>query len=116
MEDQKLSRPVLVGPSMSGRISMDFVLQYPELVGGLVLIGAVGVKERSDQLGTIQVPCLILWGSNDTISSPENAHLLHEKIAGAKLRIFDKANHPCYLDQPDLWHDELLSFLNKHFN
>lgn len=115
IQDQKLSRPVLVGPSMSGRISLDFALKYPEFVGGLVLIGAVGVRQRSEQLDTIGVPCLILWGSNDTVAPLESARLLHERIPGAELRIFDNASHPCYLDQPDLWHQELLGFLHKNF-
>jgi len=64
MAEQKLSRPVLVGPSMGGRISLDVALHDPESIGGLVLIGA---------------------------------------------------GHPCYLDQPDLWHEQLLAFLKKHF-
>lgn len=116
IQDQKLCRPVLVGPSMSGRISLDFALKYPEFVGGLVLIGAVGVRERSEQLDTIRVPCLILWGSNDAVAPLESARLLHERISGAELRIFDNAGHPCYLDEPDLWHQELLAFLHKNFS
>ncbi|MDY6839361.1 MAG: alpha/beta hydrolase [Thermodesulfobacteriota bacterium] len=115
MAEQKLSRPVLVGPSMGGRISLDVALNDPESVGGLVLIGAVGVGQRRDRLDTIQVPCLILWGSNDAIAPLASAHLLQERILGAELRIFDGAGHPCYLDQPDLWHEELLAFLKKHF-
>jgi abhydrolase domain-containing protein 14 len=100
---------------MSGRISLDFAIEYPEFVGGLVLIGAVGVRERSEQLDTIRVPCLILWGSNDTLAPLACARLLHNRIPGAELRIFDNAGHPCYLDQPDLWHQELLAFLHKNF-
>lgn len=115
IQEQNLSRPVLVGPSMSGRISLDFTTKYPEFVGGLVLIGAVGVRERAEQLDTIQVPCLILWGSNDMVAPLASAHLLHERIPGAELRIFDNASHPCYLDQPDLWHQGLLAFLYKNF-
>ncbi|MDY6951377.1 MAG: alpha/beta hydrolase [Thermodesulfobacteriota bacterium] len=113
--EQKLSRPVLVGPSMGGRICLDVALNHPESVGGLVLIGAVGVGQREDRLDTIQVPCLILWGSNDAIAPLASAHLLQERIVGAELRIFDGAGHPCYLDQPDLWHEELLAFLKRHF-
>jgi pimeloyl-ACP methyl ester carboxylesterase len=100
---------------MSGRISLDFALKYPELVGGLVLIGAVGVNERSEQLHTIRVPSLILWGNKDTIAPLASAHLLQERIAGAELRIFDNAGHPCYLDEPEKWHEELLAFLGKSF-
>jgi len=113
IQEQKLSRPVLVGPSMSGRISLEFAVKYPEFVGKLVLIGAVGVQERSEQLDRIRVPCLILWGSNDTVAPLAYARLLHDRIPGAELRIFDNASHPCYLDQPDLWHQELLAFLHR---
>jgi pimeloyl-ACP methyl ester carboxylesterase len=115
MENQALSRPVLVGPSMSGKISLDFVLEHPDAVGGLVLIGAVGVRERSEHLDAIDVPCLILWGRDDRVSAMENAHLLKEKISGSKLQIFENAGHPCYLDAPDVWHQVLLSFLRAHF-
>jgi pimeloyl-ACP methyl ester carboxylesterase len=116
IEQEKLSRPVLVGPSMSGRISLDFALRQPESVGGLVLIGAVGVGERSEQLDTIRVPCLIVWGSMDTVAPLDDGRLLHQRIQGAKLLVFDSAGHPCYLDQPDLWHQELLSFLHRNFS
>ena len=115
IKQEKLFRPVLVGPSMSGKISLDFTLDYPESVGGLVLIGAVGVRDRSEELNTISLPCLIFWGSTDTISPLDNGRLLHKKIRGAELRVFESAGHPCYLDQPDKWHQELLLFLNKHF-
>ena len=115
IEAQELSRPVLVGPSMSGKISLDFALNCPESVGGLVLVGAVGVHERSAELDRIRVPCLIVWGRDDAIAPLDAGHLLHQKIVGAELRIFDNAGHPCYLDQPDLWHDELMGFLRKNF-
>jgi abhydrolase domain-containing protein 14 len=116
IRQEELSRPVLVGPSMSGRIGLDFAIRRSESLGGLVLIGAVGVRERSEQLDRIRVPCLILWGSKDAVSPLDDARLLHKKISGAELRIFDNAGHPCYLDQPDLWHQELLTFLRKNFS
>jgi abhydrolase domain-containing protein 14 len=116
LQKEGLSRPVLVGPSMSGKISLDFVLKQPELVGGLVLIGAVGVREKMEQLQTIQVPCLVLWGSKDRVAPLDSGRLLEERISGAELKIFEDAGHPCYLDQPDLWHEELLAFLDKNFS
>ena len=115
IRQEKLSRSVLVGPSMSGKISLDFALKQPESVGGLILIGAVGVREKTKQLDTIRVPCLIVWGSADTVAPLDYGRLLHQKIQQAELRIFDNAGHPCYLDQPNLWHQELLAFLDKNF-
>ena len=116
IQEEKLARPVLVGPSMSGRISLDFVLNQSDLVGGIVLIGAVGVRERSEQLHSIQVPCLVVWGSQDQVAPLESGRLLIDKIPGSELKVFEGAGHPCYLDQPNLWHEELLAFLDKNFN
>jgi abhydrolase domain-containing protein 14 len=69
-----------------------------------------------EQLQTIQVPCLVLWGSKDRVAPLDSGRLLEERISGAELKIFEDAGHPCYLDQPDLWHEELLAFLDKNFS
>jgi len=53
---------------------------------------------------------LIVWGKNDQISDPANGSLLHESVPGSKLVIFKGAKHPCYLEQPELWHETLLKF------
>ncbi len=112
---QQLDKPILVGPSMGGKVSLDFVVAHPELVGGLVLIGAVGVDDVSEKLTEIKVPTLIVWGSEDAISPIANAHKLDTAIPDSNLVLIQGAPHPCYLDQPDIWHWELTSFLKGTF-
>ena len=107
----EMDRPVLIGPSMGGRIALEFALNHPGILGGLVLVGAVGVAENRDRLTQLNLPVLILWGSEDQISSPANGDILLENIKGAKQVIIDGAPHPCYLDQPDVWHAAVLEFL-----
>ncbi|MDA3972219.1 MAG: alpha/beta hydrolase [Desulfobulbaceae bacterium] len=113
--NQKLDKPVLVGPSMGGKVSLDFAIAHPELVGGLVLIGAVGVEDIADKLVDIKVPTLIVWGTEDGISPLANANVLNSSIADSELVFIQGAAHPCYLDQPDIWHWELISFLKENF-
>ncbi len=113
LEVEGLRKPVLVGPSMGGRISLNFALDHPGLVGGLVLIGCVSVEENRDRLSTIKVPTLIVWGSNDHIAPLSNAELLHSEIKGSRLLIIDGARHPAYLDNPVLWHSELTGFYER---
>ena len=115
LEVEGLRKPVLVGPSMGGRISLNFALDHPGLVGGLVLIGCVSVEENRDRLSTIKVPTLIVWGANDHIAPMSNAELLHAEIKGTRLLIIDGARHPAYLDNPGLWHTELLGFMGENF-
>jgi len=115
IETLKLDRPVLVGPSMGGRISLNFVLDHPEMVGGLVLVGCVSVEENRDRLKTIKVPTFIVWGSRDHIAPMSNAELLKKEVKGSKLLVIDGAKHPAYLDAPGLWHAELIKFLDENY-
>lgn len=115
MEVEGMKKPVLVGPSMGGRISLSFALDHPDMVGGLVLIGCVGVEENRSRLKTISVPTLIVWGSKDHIAPPENGELLHREIKGSRLVVLEGARHPAYLDAPELWHNELINFLKENF-
>ncbi len=112
IEQKGLIKPVLVGPSMGGRIALEFALSYPGVLGGLVPVGAVGVEENKDRLSEIQCPTLIVWGSEDQISSVTNSDILQQGISGSQKVIIDGAPHPCYLDQPKRWHTALIEFLN----
>lgn len=101
---------IIIGPSMGGKIALEFSLNNPENVAGLVLIGAVGVEENKDRLHKLPSKSLIVWGENDQISDPANGVLLNNKISGSELVVFQGAKHPCYLEQPELWHTTLLNF------
>lgn len=101
----------LVGPSMGGRIALEFTIHHPSSVDGLVLAGAVGVRENRERLGTVKAPTLLVWGGDDRISPMENCELLHASIAGARKIIIDGAPHPCYLDNAEIWNRELIRFL-----
>lgn len=108
-------RAILLGPSMGGRIALEFTLSYPNLVSGLVLVGTVGVQENKERLEEISLPCLAVWGEEDTISPLANGNLLHQEIKDAELAVIPGAPHPCYLDHSDKWHKILLRFLEDKF-
>ena len=111
---EHIESPVLIGPSMGGSICLDYYFSYPETLGGLVLIGAVGIQKHRDRFRDVNVPCLLVWGEKDTISPLSNARFLEQEIPAAALVIIEKASHPCYLDQPDLWHRSLVRFLKEN--
>jgi len=104
-------RPVLLGPSMGGRTALEFAISHPEQISALILVGAVGVEENRDRLASIKVPALIIWGSEDQISPLANSDTLLTEIPDARRVIIESAPHPCYLDQPDLFHRAVLDFL-----
>jgi abhydrolase domain-containing protein 14 len=110
---ENLENPILVGPSMGGRICLEFCLAHPGSIKALVLIGAVGVKENAEHLKEIDVPSLIVWGEEDNISPMENGRLLAREIPQSSLVVLEEAPHPCYLQETKRWHQELLTFLQN---
>jgi len=113
LTQMKMVKPVLIGPSMGGRVALEFCLDHPDLVGALVLVGAVGVQENRERLSKVTVPTLIVWGGADAVSPIDNGRLLNEKIGASSFFVIDGAPHPCYLAQPEIWHRALVSFLEK---
>jgi abhydrolase domain-containing protein 14 len=110
MQAEKIKKAIIIAPSMSGKIGLEYSIKYPQKVAGLVLIGSIGIEENRARLHDLPGNTLILWGENDQISDPANGKLLEEKIEGSRLVVFKGANHPCYLEQPELWHQTLLNF------
>ena len=108
-----ISPLVLVGPSMGGRIALEFSLAHPDLVSALVLVGPVGVADNEDRLATISRPVLAIWGSEDQIAPLEHCNLLQQHIRNCRCEVIQGAPHPCYLDQPEAWHRLVLDFLQE---
>ena len=107
----ELKEPVLLGPSMGGRVSLEFCLEHPDLLGALILVGPVGVSENLEEIGNIEIPVLGIWGELDTISPLANGYLFQERIPECRLVVIDGAPHPCYLDNADRFHCEVEEFL-----
>ncbi len=111
IQQESLDRPELIGPSLGGAYALSLYFAHPGLVSGLVLVGTVGVDTFRDRFQEIAVPTLLIWGGQDTVSPLDNAHLLQKQILNSRLVILVGARHPCYLDDPQKWRSELLSFL-----
>lgn len=111
ISELKLANPVLLGPSMGGRVALEFCLEETTPVGGMILVGPVGVAENRERLHNIKIPVLAIWGGEDAISPLENAHLLESEIDGCRLEIIDGAPHPCYLEHAERFHAMIDNFL-----
>jgi abhydrolase domain-containing protein 14 len=107
----EIGKPVVISPSRSGNLSFPLILNHPELVSGYVPIAPVGVKQNASMLKASPVPTLIIWGEKDQLFAPQMAETLAAGFKSAKVVILPGAKHPAYLDEPDLFHKELLSFL-----
>jgi abhydrolase domain-containing protein 14 len=113
VDQETTGKPILIGPSMGGRIVLEFALNHPDKVSGLILVGAVGVEENRQRLAEIKVPTLLIWGGDDQISPLTNSDVLLAEINGAKRVIVEGAPHPCYLDHTKMFHEAIGDFLSS---
>lgn len=63
------------------------------------------------ELTTIDIPTLLVWGLNDTITPPEVAHEFNRLIKNSTLRFIDKCCHAPMMEHPDTFNDILSEFL-----
>ena len=82
-------------------------------------IGALqAMKDRPDStpmLGDIDVPVLIIHGADDTLIPPSEAEAMHKAIPNAELVIVPDAGHLPNLEQPDIFNDAVIDFLEDLF-
>ncbi len=108
-----LRRPVVVSPSMSGRFSFPLVIECGELVAGFVPVAPAALDAHAGRLGEISVPTLVFWGAQDHVFPVDGARTLGAGIADSRVRVIEGADHACYLDQPALFHAELVDWLDR---
>lgn len=106
-----LSKVVPIGASMGGEAALGFAIEHLNLIKGLVLVGAVGVRYYRSKLFTLEgIPILLIWGKKDAISSPDNYRMILESVKTAKL-LHIGIRHACYLDEPTKFNEEIKKYL-----
>ncbi len=106
-----LQKPVVVAPSMSGRVAFPLILRHPERVTGFVAIAPVGSQRYAPLLAGSAVPTLVVWGERDKVLPVAQAEKLAAGFEDATVVILPAARHPVYLDQTVRFHGALLEFL-----
>ena len=75
-----------------------------------------GMAERNDQTASLErflVPTLILVGSEDQLTPPADADVMHREIRGSRLSIIEGASHLSNVERPSEFNRALKSFLDE---
>ena len=107
-----IEAPVLIGASISGEVTLRYLIRGYN-TWAAVVVGAVGIKSLGDQLGSIDVPLLAIWGEKDSISQPADSKILESQVKKAEIRIIAGAGHPCYMDEPEKFTEMVRDFLQR---
>jgi len=111
MSTMNIQKAYLLGASMGGEAVLGFAVENPNMVEGLVLVGAVGVPSYESKLKNIDgKPVLLIWGEKDSVAPRKNAEIILSHVKTAKLIIVGK-QHACYLDEPSKFNQEIVKFL-----
>lgn len=83
----------------------------PRAVAG-ALRGMAERPDRTGDLGRISVPTLVVVGSDDVITPPEEARAMARAIPNARLEVIPEAGHLAPLENPAATNRAVLAFLN----
>jgi len=75
-----------------------------------------GVKKEIQLLGRaseVKVPTLVMWGAQDPMFPPIQAHRAANAIPGSRLKLFEGSGHWPYLEKASEFNDELMLFLGS---
>jgi pimeloyl-ACP methyl ester carboxylesterase len=73
-------------------------------------------KELSVRVTEIDIPTLVFWGELDVLFHPSNAEHLHAALPQSKLQILPEAGHTSWADQPELFADMVIDWVNSSGN
>lgn len=111
IETMKLDKPILLGASMGGEAVLEYAVDNPRKLGGLILVGAVGVSSYENKLKVLDgLPILLIWGKHDNVSSKHNYELILKNVKTAKFVNIGN-QHACYLDDPNGFNEQIKIFL-----
>ena len=104
---------VLVGSSIGGCVAIAFARRHPGRVRGLLLSGCPDINPAGvDGFGSVRVPTLLLWGTEDRVTPPQVGHRLRNYLPGARILFVVDAGHEPAIDRPSVFAFHLSSFLN----
>lgn len=105
-----VKQPVIVSPSMSGRVSLPYIFKHEKDVKAFIPIAPVN-RYSADDYRTLTLPILIFCGDLD--KSGVRTSFIIQNAQNSRLVRIVNGDHPAYLSDPVTFHTEMKIFLDK---
>ena len=106
-------------PSVASKELTDEVFEITSSIPKCMSIVAIAKSAQRNNvakdLHKIQVPTLLVWGLNDTITPAEVGHEFNRLIVGSELYFIDKCCHAPMMEVPGRFNELLDDWLTRHF-
>jgi len=112
LDELKITSPVVISPSMSGRFTLPLLVSSPNRLSGFIAVAPVSIRLYESKLTSIQTPILAIWGANDAVVPVADGALLVADGRG-RLVVIPDAGHPSYLSDPDRFHEAIAEFISE---
>jgi pimeloyl-ACP methyl ester carboxylesterase len=90
----------------------DIVSSIPKCMRIVSIAKSAQRHNMSRDIPNINVPTLLVWGLNDTITPPIVAHEFNRLIPTSKLRFIDKCGHAPMMEHPEIFNGYVDNFLD----
>lgn len=112
VEKLGLAPVLIISPSLSGMYSLPFLVHYQSMVRAYVPVAPICTdKFTVEQYQSVEVPTLIVYGDQDHQLGESSLRNL-SSLSNHRVVVMKGAGHPCYLDDPDTWHNALKDFIS----
>ena len=99
-------------PEVVGRVRGMIASTRPE--GAAAALRGMAVRrDQRDLLREIDVPALVIVGSEDALTPPSDSESMHREIRGSRLSVIEGAGHVSNLERPAEFNRALTDFLSS---
>jgi pimeloyl-ACP methyl ester carboxylesterase len=91
---------------------LDIVNDRPRALRLIKIARSADEETVTEQLGTLPMPTLLIWGSDDVITPPDVAEEFRDRMPNARLHFIDECGHAPMIEHPDAFNQLTLQFLD----
>ena len=103
-------------PAMATKELVDEVFEITKnriKVIKIIALAKSAIRNNLGELNQIQIPTLLIWGKNDTVTPPFVAEEFHKLIPNSQLHFIDKCGHAPMMEVPAEFNNILDNFLQS---
>lgn len=92
---------------------LEIVNDRPRALRLIKIARSADEETVTEKLGTLPMPTLLIWGSNDVITPPDVAEEFRDRMPNAHLHFIDECGHAPMIEHPGQFNQLTLDFLDE---